>query len=77
MLNVTVKWVNKREVSYGTTTSMSWNMWKLKVEYHVEVSNAFVAVKRIKGSVDVCMASKGVEYWNLTNWEFRIQGKAD
>jgi hypothetical protein len=35
-------------------------MWKLKEEYHVEISNSFVAVKSIKESVEVHMASKRV-----------------
>jgi len=35
-------------------------MWKLKEEYHVEISNSFIAVKSIKESVDIHMASKGV-----------------
>lgn len=48
------------KVSYGKTTSMSWNMWNLKEEYHAEISNSFIDVKNIKESVDVHMASKGV-----------------
>jgi hypothetical protein len=35
-------------------------MWKLKEEYHVEISYSFIAVKNIKEIVDVHMASKGV-----------------
>jgi len=35
-------------------------MWKLKEEYHVEISDSFIAVKNIKENVDVHMASKGV-----------------
>jgi hypothetical protein len=35
-------------------------VWKLKVEYHAEILNSFVAVKNIKESVGLHVTLKGV-----------------